>query len=156
MRDDGSNLRTRQADPQPDPHELDRTPGPWRGNRCASLGGHRILIDGRLPVGLLLCNTLTLVVSEVPRGTKGRDTRGSCGPLSQPGFKGTETGGHTPQNEHREGDSWGCRGGWESAPSLYRVFSWDQLWEQGPGKTPLCFKKLKEADGGFPAATEDR
>lgn len=25
-----------------------------------------------------------------------------------------------------------------------------------PGKTPLCFKKLKEAGGGLPAATEDK
>ena len=44
VRDDGSKLRTRKADPQTDPHGLDRTPGLWRGNCCASLRGQSILI----------------------------------------------------------------------------------------------------------------
>ena len=99
----------------------------------------------------------------MPRGTKGRDTRGSCGPLSQPGFKGTETGvSHLKQcftllRTSTEKVTLGAAGEAGSQLPLFTgSFRGTSFGSRDPGKTPLCFKKLKEANGGLPGAAEDQ
>ena len=109
VRDGGGNLRTRKADPQTDPHGLDRTPGLWRAKYCVSLEGQKRLDLWKSPCLILplKCPRIGSLRSAKGKQRKRHQRKLVCLCLSL-GVKGQKQVVTLLRMKHREGDSWGC------------------------------------------------